>query len=439
MTRHYRHWMMSLVAAVMVVLGSTAGVSAYTGGTPGWDNAGLGDLRAGPLGLNQPVVPEPVAASAQLPVAMSIPGIGANAGVEIRSIVGGVMQDPTTPYVMAWYDFTSYVGSDGNAVFAGHVNWYGEPYGVLYGMTGLPAGSLIYVTGAEGGTYTYEVEYIYRVNAFTLSESEFNGIVGDTGYGALTIITCSTDGGWTGSEYVMRDILRARLVSSDASGGPTAAAAASSSVPEGPNAGNADALASGDTATVNSDTLNLRADPSSDGEIVGKLALGDSVTVTGEAEIASGYTWWPVTTADGLTGWAAGEFLLPPDDADDEPADEASTEASTPEADTAAQPEDESATGDTGEGTGGTTDPATPGTQGSVVAVTSDTLNVRAEPTTDSDVVTTLVLGDEVTITGRSVAGEDFTWWPVETADGTTGWVAEEFIEPPAGETPSGD
>jgi uncharacterized protein YgiM (DUF1202 family) len=409
----------SLLVVILLMCGSTAGVAASTAGVPTWGGS-LGELQAGPLGLNEP--PPPPAASAQLPVAMSIPGMSMNAGVEVRSMVGGVMQDPTTPYIMSWYDFSSYVGSDSNAVFAGHVNWYGVQYGVLYGMTSLPAGAQIYVTGADGGTYTYEVEYIYRVNIYDMTESDLNAIIGGTGYGALTIITCGTDGGWNGSEYVTRDILRAKLVSSDANGGAQAAASQVSSVPEGPNASATDALAAGDTATVNSGTLNLRADAVSDAEIVAKLAQGDTVTVTGEAKIASGFTWWPVTTADGSAGWVAGEYLLPA-----EASDTADT-SPTPEATATAEPTAEPAA-DT---------PAETGSGSTTATVTADTLNVRASASTDADVVATLVLGDEVTITGRSVTEGDFTWWPVETADGTTGWVAGEFIELPAGESGEG-
>jgi uncharacterized protein YgiM (DUF1202 family) len=118
------------------------------------------------------------------------------------------------------------------------------------------------------------------------------------------------------------------------------------------------------------------------------------------------------------------------------PADPASPEA---EAATATTPEATATPETTAETTADTpADTTETAVNSGTATVTGDTLNVRASASVDADVVATLVLGDEVTITGRSVTEGDFTWWPVETADGTTGWVAGEFIELPASETDAG-
>jgi len=57
-------------------------------------------------------------------------------------------------------------------------------------------------------------------------------------------------------------------------------------------------------AVVTADTLNVRADHSTDSPVVGKLARGTSVTVwcvVGD--------WYLIQTADGLTGWCSAVWL----------------------------------------------------------------------------------------------------------------------------------
>jgi len=68
---------------------------------------------------------------------------------------------------------------------------------------------------------------------------------------------------------------------------------------------------------------------------------------------------------------------------------------------------------------------------GDTVAVAADAVNLRAEPSTEADIVTVLTAGQTLTITGDSVEADGFIWWPVELADdpSITGFVAEDFIE----------
>lgn len=74
---------------------------------------------------------------------------------------------------------------------------------------------------------------------------------------------------------------------------------------------------------------------------------------------------------------------------------------------------------------------ATGGLQaGATVTVTDDGVNVRTKPSTSGEVAATLNAGTDVTITGTSDNAEGYTWWPVETSDGTKGWIAGDFLQP---------
>src|SRR5688572_33272420 len=55
---------------------------------------------------------------------------------------------------------------------------------------------------------------------------------------------------------------------------------------------------------VTSDALNLRARPSGDAEVLGRLLRGEAVEVAGREG-----GWVQVATADGATGWAYSDYL----------------------------------------------------------------------------------------------------------------------------------
>ncbi len=68
--------------------------------------------------------------------------------------------------------------------------------------------------------------------------------------------------------------------------------------------------------------------------------------------------------------------------------------------------------------------------EGGQATVVSEDVNMRSDATTDAEVVTVLAAGTVVTITGGSQEGSGFVWWPIQLDDGTTGWVAQDFIAP---------
>lgn len=67
---------------------------------------------------------------------------------------------------------------------------------------------------------------------------------------------------------------------------------------------------------------------------------------------------------------------------------------------------------------------------GGKATVTDDGVNLRSKPSTSGEVVATLSAGTEVTVTGASDDAEGYTWWPIETTDGTKGWIAGDFLKP---------
>lgn len=61
--------------------------------------------------------------------------------------------------------------------------------------------------------------------------------------------------------------------------------------------------------------------------------------------------------------------------------------------------------------------------------VNDSRVNRRAEASTAGEVVTTLSQGDVVKILGDSEEADDSTWVPVQSEDGTEGWVVEDFLD----------
>ncbi len=59
--------------------------------------------------------------------------------------------------------------------------------------------------------------------------------------------------------------------------------------------------------TTDSSNLNIRSTPSTDGEIVGKAAHDEVITLVEKTDDS----WWKVRTADGEEGYAYAQYLSP--------------------------------------------------------------------------------------------------------------------------------
>jgi hypothetical protein len=70
------------------------------------------------------------------------------------------------------------------------------------------------------------------------------------------------------------------------------------------------AFAEGDIVTVTDNDVNLRADPSTSGDVVETMTQGTELRITGASEEADEYTWWPVEDeATGNVGWVVEDFI----------------------------------------------------------------------------------------------------------------------------------
>ncbi|MDP9367989.1 MAG: sortase [Chloroflexota bacterium] len=70
-----------------------------------------------------------------------------------------------------------------------------------------------------------------------------------------------------------------------------------------------------------------------------------------------------------------------------------------------------------------------PVVEGGTAVVVETGVNLRAAPSTTSEVVTVLDGGAELTVTGPAEEGDGIVWLPVEDAEGNTGYVAQDFLE----------
>jgi hypothetical protein len=68
-------------------------------------------------------------------------------------------------------------------------------------------------------------------------------------------------------------------------------------------------FAEGDLVVTTEADLNMRSDPSLDGEVITVLEEGTELTVTGDSVDADDIIWVPVEDADGNQGWVSQEFL----------------------------------------------------------------------------------------------------------------------------------
>ncbi len=143
------------------------------------------------------------------PVRIEIEGIGVSATIETLEVVDGVFQEPTSAGQVAWYKDTSWLGSSGNIVMAGHLNYWGVPEGVFFALATVEPGSIVEVTADNGEVYRYEVTTVQLLPA---DAGSLETVTADTGGETLTLITCGGDWDPSSQHYVHRTVVQATRI-----------------------------------------------------------------------------------------------------------------------------------------------------------------------------------------------------------------------------------
>jgi LPXTG-site transpeptidase (sortase) family protein len=96
--------------------------------------------------------------------------------------------------VVAWYDFSARPATGSNAVFAGHVTWFGPA--VFYNLGALEPGDVIRLVDHDGGAQVvYTVTDVFLVEA---DDPNAVTVMYPTDRDMITILTCGGDYTYTG-------------------------------------------------------------------------------------------------------------------------------------------------------------------------------------------------------------------------------------------------
>ena len=113
--------------------------------------------------------------------------------------------------VVAWYNFSAQPGTGSNAVFAGHVTWFGPA--VFYSLTSVARGDVIKLRNEQGTELAYTVSSVFSVDP---NDPDSLKVMHPTDKDVITIITCDgvftdTDDPVFGGEYSSRLVVRGEL------------------------------------------------------------------------------------------------------------------------------------------------------------------------------------------------------------------------------------
>ena len=148
-----------------------------------------GGARPGPVAMLEAMAApsDSAARTGSRPVVLRIPAIQVDAEVERAFIVDGAMQNPSGPFVVAWYGQTERVGVPGNAVFAGHVDYADVGPAVFARIGELATGDAIEVATNVGGQLAYAVEWS---EVYAAEDAPVEEILRQSDVDEITLITC---------------------------------------------------------------------------------------------------------------------------------------------------------------------------------------------------------------------------------------------------------
>ena len=167
-------------------------------------------------------------------------------------------------------------------------------------------------------------------------------------------------------------------------------------------------------------TLNVRSEPSTQGEIMGYLENGDMMPFMSESG-----DWYQIEIEEGLSGWISKKYST-----QRETTQVASVPVPSEPAPESAQAEQEPAVSGPGEGMSSEltplgAEPQQPMPENAMVIVTVSegaTLNVRSLPSSSGAIVDMLFRGDKLPL-----IKQENDWYQVQFEDETTGWISKRF------------
>ena len=145
----------------------------------------------------------------------------------------------------------------------------------------------------------------------------------------------------------------------------------------------------GDDVFINSNNVNVRSGAGTSYGVIDQLNYGAIGEVIGGPTTANGYTWYKIQYETSLTGWVAGTYL---------------TISDTPP-------------------------PSGGFGVNSWILVNDPPVNMRSGAGTGYSVIQTLSNNQGVKVTGTPTSAGGYTWYPVSTIGGTSGYVAGSYFE----------
>lgn len=141
-----------------------------------------------------------------MPASIDIPKLGTHAlVVPVGEEDDGAMQAPTDPDTVGWYDLGMGIGTPGNALLDGHVDWSGRLR--VFGLLGqLVPGDTIQITDSAGNVLSYRVSWTRLYNADT---APLDQVFEQTTDEEVTLITCGGAFDQVARMYVSRWVVRA--------------------------------------------------------------------------------------------------------------------------------------------------------------------------------------------------------------------------------------
>ena len=144
------------------------------------------------------------------PVRLLIPAIGVDAPVTVKGLRPDLVMDvPDGPEDVAWYNFTAWPGTGGNAVISGHLDYRNYGTAVFWRLEELREGDVVEVRLRDGSVLRYRVALKLSYDARTAPVPE---IVGPTSKDVVTLITCGGTFDSGSRMYSHRLVVRAERI-----------------------------------------------------------------------------------------------------------------------------------------------------------------------------------------------------------------------------------